>query len=294
MWFASTIQSPSAAREDAMPGHTDQSAPSPIGNDPVGIRHLRAHIQSGRTLVERFGTRRDDEASDAYRGWQDRSRELVRFVLIANELYETQLRSVYRRMCLRHLIHMSDPGRDLEIDLRELDQIVGEFGSDARAPGSDPERVAEPGADHKVLVVYGRNQEVREQVARFLMKLELAPILLDEQAALGRTLIEKLESQAGLSFAVVILTGDDLGALAAEPDRLRPRARQNVIFELGFAVGRLRRERVCALYEESVELPSDIHGVEYTPLDAAGAWRAKLARELYEAGLRFDPLKVIN
>lgn len=292
--FARAIQSRLAAREDAMPDHTDQPSPSAVANDRVGIRHLHAHIQYGHALVGRFGSRRDDEANDAYRSWKDRSRELVRFVLIANELYETQLRSVYRQMCLRHLLHMGDPGRDVEIDLRDLDLIVGEFASDARIAGSDPERVAEPDADGKVLVVYGRNHEVREQVARFLMKLELEPILLDEQAALGRTLIEKLESQAGLSFAVVILTGDDVGALAAEPDALRPRARQNVIFELGFAVGRLRRERVCALYEESVELPSDIHGVEYTPLDAAGAWRAKLARELYEAGLRFDPLKVIN
>jgi len=50
---------------------------------------------------------------------------------------------------------------------------------------------------------------------------------------------------------------------------------------------------VCALYQEGVELPSDIHGVEYTPLDPAGAWRAKLGRELYEAGFRFDPLKVL-
>ena len=51
---------------------------------------------------------------------------------------------------------------------------------------------------------------------------------------------------------------------------------------------------MCTLYEGPVELPSDIHGVEYTPIDAAGAWRAKLARELYEAGFRFDLLKVIN
>ena len=63
------------------------------------------------------------------------------------------------------------------------------------------------------------------------------------------------------------LTGDDVGALAADPHPLRPRARQNVIFELGVAVGRLGRERVCPLYEEGVELPSDIHSVEYTPID---------------------------
>jgi hypothetical protein len=68
--------------------------------------------------------------------------------------------------------------------------------------------------------------------------------------------------------------------------------RARVILELAFVIGGCKR--VCALYEEAVELPSDIHSVEYTPLDAAGAWRAKLARELHEAGFRFDPLNVIN
>jgi len=134
---------------------------------------------------------------------------------------------------------------------------------------------------------------VREEVARLLMKLGVEPILLDEQAAMGRTLIEKLEAQTDMSFAIVILTGDDLGSFPRESGAPRPRARQNVIFELGFSVGQLGRDRVCALYEEGVELPSDIHGVEYTVIDGAGAWRAKLARELHEAGFRFDPLKIL-
>ena len=51
---------------------------------------------------------------------------------------------------------------------------------------------------------------------------------------------------------------------------------------------------MCALYEEGVELPSDVHGVEYKPLDAAGAWKAKLAKELHEAGLRFDPVRILD
>ena len=270
--------------------HTDASAPPPVANDRSGTGYLVAHIRLGRVLLERFGMRRDDEANDAYRGWQDRSRELVRFVLISDELYDAHLRGAYRRMCLRHVTHPTEPWRQLELDLRDLESVVQRL----ETPRSDVARVDDVEADGKVLVVHGRNHEIREQVARFLMKLELEPILLDEQAAQGRTLIEMLESQAGLSFAIVILTGDDVGALAADQDALHPRARQNVIFELGFAVGRFKRERVCALYEEAVELPSDIHGVEYTPLDPAGAWRTKLARELHEAGFHFDPLKVIN
>ncbi|HLY38599.1 MAG TPA: TIR domain-containing protein [Candidatus Binatia bacterium] len=273
-----------------MPERTDPSALPAVANDRGGTAYLAAHIRLGQMLLERFGMRRDDEANEAYRAWQDRSRELVRFALISDELYDAHLRGAYRRMCLRHVTHPTEPWRQVELDLRDLESVVQRL----ETPAVDFARIDEVERDGKVLVVHGRNHEMREQVARFLMKLQLEPILLDEQAAHGRTLIEKLESQAGLSFAVVILTGDDVGALAADRDALHPRARQNVIFELGFAVGRLRRERVCALYEEAVELPSDIHGVEYTPLDPAGAWRAKLARELHEAGFRFDPLKVIN
>jgi len=256
-----------------------------------GARLLLDHIRRGRELVRRFKIGWDDEANNAYRAWQDRSRQLLRFLLMANELYE-YLRAVYARMCLRHAPRETDQREDLKTDLRELESVAQELG--LRTGESDAARAgSEPRADGKVLVVYGRNREMKEQVARFLMKLGLEPILLDEQPALGRTLIEKLEAQAGIDFAVVILTGDDVGGLAARPRTLRPRARQNVIFELGFSVANLTRERVCALYQEGVELPSDIHGVEYTPLDPAGAWRAKLGRELYEAGFRFDPLKVL-
>jgi len=277
-----------------MPEHTDRSLSTAVTNERGGIRHLITHIGFGRALIERFGTRDDDEAKDACRAWQDRTRELLRFVFIAHELYEADLRGLYRRMCLRHLAHTSEPCRDIESDLRDLESLVRELAAGAEGFELDPSSVTEAGGNGKVLVVHGRNHEVREQVARFLMKLELEPVLLDEQAALGRTLIEKLEAQAGISFAVVILTGDDVGALAGRPDPPRPRARQNVIFELGFSVGQLGRERVCTLYQEGVELPSDIHGVEYTLLDAAGAWRAKFARELHEAGFRFDPLKVLK
>jgi predicted nucleotide-binding protein len=144
----------------------------------------------------------------------------------------------------------------------------------------------------RVWVVHGRDEAIKEKVARFLLKLGLEPIILDEEAARGRTLIEKLEGQAPLAFAVVLLTGDDIGGLASDPAR-RPRARQNVIFELGFSIAKLGRGRVCVLYEEGVELPSDFRGVEYKPLDAAGAWRWRLARELLEAGLRFDPIRAL-
>jgi predicted nucleotide-binding protein len=87
------------------------------------------------------------------------------------------------------------------------------------------------------------------------------PIVLHEQASRGKTVIEQFEAHADVEFAVVLLTGNDVGAAKSEPAKLQPRARQNVILELGCFTGRIGRDRVCALYENGVELPSDYDGV---------------------------------
>lgn len=86
----------------------------------------------------------------------------------------------------------------------------------------------------------------------------------------------------------VLLTPDDLGTPKDRRDDLKPRARQNVIFELGFFIGRLGRSKVCALVKGNVETPSDYDGVVYTELDDAGGWKTKLTQELKAAGLNID------
>lgn len=95
------------------------------------------------------------------------------------------------------------------------------------------EKISSP-TGTRVFVVHGHNQEVKREVEHFLRSLALDPIILDMEPNLGRTVIEKLEECGGDAvFAVVILTPDDCGRAAAER-KLKPRARQNVIFELGF------------------------------------------------------------
>jgi predicted nucleotide-binding protein len=138
-----------------------------------------------------------------------------------------------------------------------------------------------------VFVVHGHNEGVRESVARFLERLQLEPVVLHEQPNKGRTIIEKFTDYADVSYAVVLLTADDRGGTsAASFAEQRPRARQNVIIELGYFLGRLGRDRVCALYEDGVEIPSDYDGVIFVPL--AGDWQLRLARELNAAGLPVD------
>lgn len=144
-----------------------------------------------------------------------------------------------------------------------------------------------------VFLVHGRNEGVRERVARFLERLDLKPIILHEQPNQGRTIIEKFEDYSGVAFAVVLLTGDDHGGLKGEPfENQKLRARQNVILELGFFLGLLSRSRVCALYEHGVEIPSDYQGVAFVELDDRERWHVELAKEMKAAGLPVDMNKL--
>ncbi|MCA0849657.1 TIR domain-containing protein [Salipiger thiooxidans] len=139
----------------------------------------------------------------------------------------------------------------------------------------------------KVFVVHGHDEGPRESVARFLEKLGLEPIILHEQASRGMTIPEKLVAHSDVNFAVVLLTPDDLGRSVAG-EQLAPRARQNVILELGYFVGRLGRDKVCALMKDGVEVPSDFVGTVYIKWDSGSSWKMELARELRAAGYEVD------
>jgi predicted nucleotide-binding protein len=141
-------------------------------------------------------------------------------------------------------------------------------------------------AARKVFIVHGHDEGARELVARFLEQLKFAPIILHEQANQGRTIIEKIEAHGDVGFAVILLTPDDVGSV--KDGALQPRARQNVLLELGYFVGRLGRARVCALKRGDLEVPSDFGGVVYEPFDAGGGWKQALSRELQAAGFDID------
>ena len=147
---------------------------------------------------------------------------------------------------------------------------------------------------NKVFIIHGRDESARETVARFLQDLSLEAVILHEKPNKGRTIIEKFEDYADVEFAVVLLTPDDVGALREKKPELHPRARQNVILELGFFIGRLGRERVCVLKKDVVEAPSDYEGVAYTDLDDGGGWKIELVRELKSAGFGIDTSRMFR
>lgn len=141
----------------------------------------------------------------------------------------------------------------------------------------------------RVFVVHGHDDGLKSEVARFLERLGFEATILHEQADRGRTIIEKLEAEsAGAAFAIIILTPDDIGgAREKEP---HSRARQNVIFEWGFFVARLGRKHVVALKKGDVEIPSDLSGIIWKPVDPQ--WRYAIAKEMQNAGLDADLNKI--
>ena len=144
----------------------------------------------------------------------------------------------------------------------------------------------------KIFIVHGHDEGARQTVARFIDQIGYEPIILSEQANQGRTIIEKIEAHGDVGFAIVLLTADDVGGKSA--DALLPRARQNVLLELGYFIARLGRNRVCTLAKGDLEIPTDFAGVVWEAFDEGGAWKSALARELKAAGFELDWNKVMG
>ena len=141
-----------------------------------------------------------------------------------------------------------------------------------------------PRSPHGVFVVHGHNDTARQEVVSFLDAIGLKGIVLHDQPNMGRHLLTKLIEEAELvTFAIVLMTDDDLGSKKGEA--LAPRARQNVILELGYFLSHLGQARICALVSPGLDTPSDFDGIVYIRMDADGNWRATLKRELQAAGM---------
>ena len=142
----------------------------------------------------------------------------------------------------------------------------------------------------KVFIVHGHNGELKESVARIIEKQGIEAIILSEQANRGRTVIEKFEDHADVGGAICLFTTDDIGkAKTADEDSFR--ARQNVVFEAGYFMGKLGRDHVVILADEDVEIPSDLAGVVYTNTTN---WQVSLFQELMAMGYKVDFNKLYN
>lgn len=152
---------------------------------------------------------------------------------------------------------------------------------------------SEEGEPNRVFIVHGHDESAQNKAARFVEKLGFEAIILHEKASSGRTIIEKIEHYSDVGFAIVLYTPDDVGNVKSEPDNLNVRARQNVVFEHGYLIGKLGRQNVSALVDGKLELPNDISGVVYISLDEGSAWQLQLAKEMKQSGYKIDMNKLI-
>ena len=182
-------------------------------------------------------------------------------------------RNMAKEWIIKHTRDSVDVTREL-IDTAEKHSV---------SPSAPGEVVMARDRPTEVFIVYGHDQNLLNELELALRRWGIEPVVLSEKPSRGMTLFQKVEVNADVGFAFVLLTPDDYGG--KDIGKLQHRARQNVIWEWGYLVGRLGRDRVCCLYKEGVELPSDLHGI--ATINVRGELKAnleELRRELKAAG----------
>jgi predicted nucleotide-binding protein len=241
-----------------------------------------------------------DTAQKSYYKWDDFNIELLKRQFTTTELSEEYIGwagvgsiSMYE-LSLGEKI--GDFHKIIDAKVHRIDSIIERI---ELIPVSNQAKDITPKIDaaktidrSKVFIVHGHDNEAKLEVARFIEKIGFDPIILHEQASGSKTIIEKIEAYSDVGFGVVIYTPCDVGAKASELNDLKGRARQNVVFEHGFLIGKLSRSNVCPLVKGNVDTPNDISGIVYTSMDTAN-WQLELAKELRAAGYSVDMNKVI-
>lgn len=174
---------------------------------------------------------------------------------------------------------------------KEIQEYLSELNSYSKVDqikNSEKEDMKLDVDKNKVFIVHGHDSLAKTEVARVIEKLGLEAIILHEQASSGNTIIEKIEEYSNVGFGIVIYTPCDVGNSINQKDRLNLRARQNVVFEHGYLIGKIGRKNVCALVKGDVEKPNDISGVVYINMDDSGAWQTQIVREMKKQGYQID------
>lgn len=142
----------------------------------------------------------------------------------------------------------------------------------------------------KIFIVHGHDGELKQSVARIIDSQSIKPIILSEQANRGRTIIEKFEENSDVGCAICLFTADDIGRAKSEEDD-KTRARQNVVFEAGYFMGKLGRDHIVIIAESGIEMPSDLGGVVYTDKTS---WQIELLKELKAMGYKVSADKLLD
>ena len=184
---------------------------------------------------------------------------------------------------------MAEEIRKIQNLLNALLEKSIDFPFDAEQYGNRNTIVLRKGnrmTNKKIFIVHGHNIDVRNNIENFCRRIGLEPIILAEQANEGMTIFEKIEKYSDVSYAIVLYTSCDEGRVKGMAE-LHDRARQNVVFEHGYMVAKLGRNKVIALVEKEIEIPGDLSGIVYISLEDEN-WKMQVMRELNSGGLEID------
>lgn len=270
-----------------------------IRSRAVVYADLLQQVQAGHGLIEL--AQGDSGQKDLFRqtvpSWNKRNEVLLEQSFKGDSMMATTPSSTYGNFeSLEALGRLHDPEvpleailNDVTVKSRRLSDIASQLDLYPEADGlvADESGEAPSGGPETIFIIHGRDDGKRMKLELFCHRhTKAVPVVLKDQTNSGRTVIEKLEDHLGssASFAVVILSGDDEGRLRGS-NETSPRARQNVVLELGYAMAALGRSRVVVLVEPGVEIPSDISGLVWVEMDDHDAWEKRLMQELQAAGV---------
>jgi len=256
---------------------------------------LNKRIKKGNDLLKEINSSDSElqELDKKFKRWSDYNREFLKqsFDDPKNEYWDSYCSSgltyfgeIRRRKEADKILTLNNYLEDKIESLNKLENKADLIKT------KEPEIVKnnKPLSKKEVFIVHGHDSEAKVKTARFVEKLKLKPIILHEQASSGQTIIEKIESYSDVGFGIVLYTACDVGAVKKEKIDLKDRARQNVVFEHGFLMGKVGRENVCALVKSKIETPNDISGVVYINMDESDAWQFQLAKEMKKSGYEID------
>lgn len=263
---------------------------------------ITGRIAKGREIRETpiNSSQELDAADKSYGKWNDFNVELLKRLFTNEELseeYDQWAGSMVMSTGEKYLGEkVSDFHEEIEEKIHRLESMVERLELIPES-ASSPQHASKPAPTKKIdrskiFIVHGHDDSAKLEVARFIEKIGFEPIILHEQASGSKTIIEKIEAYSDVGFGVVIYTPCDIGGKNIDPPDLSGRARQNVVFEHGFLIGKLGRSKVCPLVKGKVEIPNDISGIVYTPMDSSN-WQIELAKELRAADYPVDMNNVI-
>ena len=187
------------------------------------------------------------------------------------------------------IVNVYDTGK-INVQGKLIEEVNNALGLGQKPP---KESLSNKKTDQKIFVVYGHDRGLRDSLEAMLRRWSLKPLILDELASEGATIIEKLEkyTQDDIKYAVVLATPDDEGRDPTSDGSLKPRTRQNVVLELGMLLAKLGRKKVAILLKnvQNMERPSDIDGLIYMPFsDSLDEIKVKLAKEMKKQGIEIN------